>query len=79
MFSYNIYLMSLRLKRSFKLRFTMCVTRRGLMQALMFAFGVPVTLSLCYLFHLAFERRFMRNLSFPKKVKGEIFLASGNQ
>ena len=48
-------------------------------EAMMLVVGVPVTLLSCYLFHLAFERRFMRNLSLPEKVKREVFLSGKEQ
>ena len=75
-FSYSLYL----IHTLFVLRLKNLLVRVdhsvALNLVLMLVFGVPLTLALCYLFHLAFERRFMRNLSVPKKMQGEIFLAS---
>lgn len=79
LFSYSIYLMSLPIEAKLRVALQRVCHSDAKAVALMFVLGVPVTLLLCYLFHLAFERRFMRNLSLPQKVRGEVFLASKDQ
>ncbi len=76
LFSYSIYLMSLPIETKLRVALMHVCHSGTLINVLMFVIGAPVTLALCYFFHLAFERRFMRNLSLPKKVSGEVFLTS---
>lgn len=75
-FSYSIYLMHLPIIFGFRILFAWIDPYQPAPMIMMFLIGIPVTLLLCYLFHLAFEQRFMRNLSLPKKAPGEIFLAT---
>lgn len=79
LFSYSIYLMSLPIEIKIRVVLQRVCHSDALIVALMFVVGAPLTLSLCYLFHLAFERRFMRNLSLPQKMKGEVFLSRSEE
>ena len=79
LFSYSIYLMSLPIEIKIRVVLQRVCHSEDLTVAFMFAVGAPLTLSLCYLFHLAFERRFMRNLSLPQKMKGEVFLSRSEE
>ena len=74
-FSYSIYLMSMPIETKLTVLFTRVCHSSAMTTLLMLVVGAPVTLFLCYLFHLAFERRFMRNLSLPEKASGEVFLS----
>ena len=75
-FSYSIYLVHALFVVRLKNILVRVDHSNALNLVLMLVLGVPLMLVLCYLFHLTFERRFMRNLSIPKEMKGEIFLAS---
>lgn len=75
LFSYSIYLMSLPIETKIRLVVLRACHSETVALALMLSVGVPVTLFCCYLFHLAFERRFMRSLSLPEKHRGEMFLS----
>lgn len=75
-FSYSIYLMHLPIIFGFRHLFLWADPYDFAPLLMMSLVGLPTTLFLCYLFHLAFERRFMRNLSLPKRVPGELFLSA---
>lgn len=75
LFSYSIYLIHVAIIGRLRNLLNIVDDSLAVNMTLMLVIGVPITLLLCYLFHLAFEQRFMRNLSFPTRMKGEIFLA----
>lgn len=79
LFSYSIYLMSLPIETKIRVVVLRACHSDIAALALMLTIGVPVTLFSCYLFHLAFERRFMRNLSLPEKRPGEVFLSGSER
>lgn len=75
-FSYSIYLIHVPVVWRIKNVLNRIDHYNDVNFILMLAIGVPLTLLLCYLFHLAFERRFMTNLSIPKKMNNEVFLSA---
>lgn len=70
-FSYSIYLVHLPILRILNIVLSSFLISPAIIKAVLLFFGVPLILGLSYLFHLAFERRFM-SAPAQKRVKDDI-------